>query len=71
MKMPNQTTTRRNPELTQRGVEGAWGPPTLLNVNVEIALEFMHSLTLIRVFIPAFAKKLTWRIEIVLLWFSK
>lgn len=49
MKMPNQTTTRRDPELTQRGVEGGcWGPPmppTLLNVNVEIALEFMHSLT--------------------------
>lgn len=46
MKMPNQITTRRDPELAQTEGGGRWiGPPTLLNVNVEIALEFMHSLT--------------------------
>lgn len=52
MKMPGQTTTHRtdlaqvrnwireagSPGVTQPG----WTEPTLLNVNIKIALEFMH-----------------------------
>lgn len=44
MKMPNQTTTQR--KLCPKSEPGArrMGPmPTLLNVNIKIALEFMHS----------------------------
>lgn len=63
--MPNQTTTRRDPELAQ--TEGG-GEDWSANItqcqrgNCFGIHAFIHSL--IRVFIPAFAKKLTWRIEI-------